>query len=149
MPQHLLASSRDKGWVFLTFADTPGSINDNRSKRGSHWSKDRKAKAEWEGTFLMGFLKEAVPRPLEHVKVWVMFQFDRRQRRDPENYRHPFAKPFADSLVKGGYIPDDTAEFFELVRVGISDQKVRFTPAQKAMGLHGVTHVAMLYRLAR
>lgn len=148
MPQpRLLASDGSRGWVFMTFGDTPGSINDNRSKRGGHWSQDRQAKQEWEGVFLTGFMKERLPRRLDHVKVWATFQFDRRQRRDPENYRHPFAKPFADSLVKAGYLDDDTERYFELVKVAISDVKAVFTPAQKMMGLHGVTHVAMLYRL--
>lgn len=148
MHPHLLASSRGEGWVFLTYRGDPGSLNDNRNKRGRHWSKDREHKLEWEGVFLTGFMKERLPKPLVKVKVWVLFQFDRPGvRRDPENYRHPFAKPFADSLVKAGYIPDDTEDYFEIRRIAISDQKLKMTPVQQAMGLHSVTHVAVLYRL--
>lgn len=142
----LVASSSGKGWVFITYPGDPGSVNDGRRKRGQHWSQDRAHKLEWEGLFLTGFMAERLPKDLAHVKVWVQLQFDRNLRRDPENFRHPFAKPFADSLVKAGYLPDDTADYFEIADFGITDRKLATTPAQKAMGLHSCTHVAVLYR---
>lgn len=148
MPPQLLSSDGTRGWIFVTYPGDPGSINDNRSKRGRHWSQDRAAKREWEGLFLTGFMKERLPKRLTHVKVWVQLQFDRNQRRDPENFRQPYIKPFADSLVVAGYLTDDTLRYFEVADFAISDVKLATTKAQKAMGLHSCSHVAMLYRTA-
>lgn len=147
--QHLRRSDGMAGWVLLTYSGTPGTVNHGRAKRGQHWTKDRAHKAEWEGTFMVGFMQERLPKKLAHVKVWVQLQFDDPgRRRDPENHRHPFMKPFADTLTKGGYIVDDTAEFFEVVDFAISDQKLIVTPAERKLGRRSACHVALLYRVA-
>lgn len=145
----LQRSDGSAGWVLLSYSGTPGTVNHGRAKRGQHWTKDREAKAEWEGTFMVGFMQARLPKRLAHIKVWVQLQFtDPGKRRDPENFRHPFMKPFADSLVKGGYIADDTKEFFEVVGFEISDQKLVVTAAERRLGRRSACHVALLYRVA-
>jgi hypothetical protein len=150
MPQPTLVSEDgSQGWIFFTYDDTPGSINDNRNKRGRHWSQDRKHKQEWEGIYLACFLRERLPRNLIHVKVWFQLQFtDAGRARDPENFRHPVVKPFADCLVAAGYLPDDSADFFVVRELTISKDKLIITPTQRALGRKSAMHVALLYRLA-
>lgn len=148
-PPRLLSNETGKGWIFFTYDDTPGSVNAGRSKRGQHWTKDREFKAEWEGIYLTCFMRERLPRKLEHVRVWFSLQFiDPGRGRDVENYRHPIVKPFADSLVKAGYLPDDTEDYFEVGGLAIDGRKLELTPTQKMLGRRSCLHVALLYRLA-
>lgn len=142
----LQSSNEQRGWIMVTMPGDTGTVNHGKTRRGSHWTKDREHKREWEGLFLMAFMQERLPKNLAHVKVWVTFQFtDPGRKRDPENFRHPFAKPFADSLVKGGYLADDTRDYFELADVGFSTVKLAVTPVQKQMGLKSMTHIALIY----
>lgn len=147
-PPRLLSSETGKGWIFFTYDDIPGTVNHGRSKRGQHWTKDREFKKEWEGIYLSCFLRERLPRKLEHVKVWFSLQFiDPGRRRDTENYRHPVTKPFADALVKAGYLDDDTDQYYEVAGLAISETKLVLTDTQKMLGRRACLHVAMLYRL--
>jgi hypothetical protein len=145
----LVSSDGSRGWLFASYDDVPGTVNHGRSSRGQHWSKDRAHKAEWEGIFMVLFMHGALPKNLAHVKVWFKLEFfDPGRRRDPENFRHPLMKPFADTLVRGGYLADDTGEFFTCVDLQLSPEKLERTAAQKAMGLKARLHMALLYRVA-
>jgi hypothetical protein len=129
----LVSSDGSRGWLFASYDDVPGTVNHGRSSRGQHWSKDRAHKAEWEGIFMVLFMHGALPKNLAHVKVWFKLEFfDPGRRRDPENFRHPLMKPFADTLVRGGYLADDTGEFFTCVDLQLSPEKLERTAAHGA-----------------
>lgn len=145
----LSSGDGSRGWIFCSYDDTPGSVNHNANKRGRHWSQDRAHKQEWEGIYLALFMANRLPRKLSSVKVWFQLEFtDPGRRRDPENQRHPIVKPFADSLVVAGYLPDDTADYFTCMDVTISDRKLVVTKGERAMGKKSRLHIALLYRVA-
>ena len=47
---------------------------------------------------------------MQFCTISIVLRFKRRNRRDPENYRHPVTKPLLDALVRGGWLTDDTEE---------------------------------------
>lgn len=91
----------------------PPSIN-HGNQRGQHWSKARRQKQEWEGTFAYLLVKFKVPRDLLHVHVDAELQFKDRRRRDADNFYAAISKPLADAMVKGGWLHDDGPEHYEM-----------------------------------
>lgn len=75
---------------------------------------------KWEGIFGMLLLKARVPRGMTSCKIHVVLEFAKANRRDVENYHSSVSKPFADTLVKGGWLVDDTADQFELASMEIA-----------------------------
>lgn len=136
------------GSVTVEVAANPGTVNDGKQGKGRHWTTQQRAKVEWEGTFAYSFMKAKLPRHLRFVSVTVELQFiDPGRRRDSENYRHPISKPLADALVKGGWLEDDTDEFYVLERVTISSERLERTKSQKAMGQRSRMIVTIDYLL--
>lgn len=108
----------------LTYDDVPPSVNIG-ARRGLHWSVERKRKAEWEGIFAFLLLEQRVPKHMARAKASVLLEFVAPARRDSENYRSTFSKPFADALVNGGWLADDTDEFYELTKVVCSREWIK------------------------
>lgn len=79
-----------------------------------HWSAGHREKKQQEGIYGMLLLAERVPRGMTHVKVDVLLEFRHRAKRDVENYRSSVTKPLADALQAGGWLTNDTEEFFEV-----------------------------------
>jgi Holliday junction resolvase RusA-like endonuclease len=106
----------------------------NRGGGGSrrHWGVAHREKAKFEGLFLMHFLSEKLPKGLERVQATAQLQFKDRRRRDPDNYHFPISKPLGDALVKGGYLPDDTADFYRLTEVTMNPDPLRTQLRQPA-----------------
>lgn len=136
------------GSVTFDCDGTPGSVNHGKTGRGRHWSTERKDKQDWEAIFGYSFMKAKLPRHLRFVSVIVELKFvDPGTRRDAENFRHPISKPMADVLTKGGWLTDDTEEFFVMERVTVSKEKLERTKAQKTMGLRSKMIVTVHYLL--
>lgn len=112
----------DKTFV-LTVRNSPKSVNAGGGGSRVHHMAAAAEKKTWEGIFLMEMLAARVEKHMEFCAVYVTVRFKNRgggKGRDVENFRHPVVKPLLDSLVKGGYLKDDTAEWvqvkdFELV----------------------------------
>lgn len=98
----------------LLVRDAPKSNNAKGGGTGAHFQVAGKEKKRWEGLYLAELMVARVPRGMTHCKVDVTLHFRRRNHRDEENYRQGVMKPLADALQKGGYLPDDTRQEFEV-----------------------------------
>lgn len=99
----------------LTYGDLPKSVNAGGVGSRAHWSRGYKEKKRWEQIWLQVLMENRVPKGMVRCEVAeARLVFRTQQRRDVENYRPAFTKPFADALVSGGYIRDDTEEFYTL-----------------------------------
>lgn len=113
------------GQTRMIWPDCPGSVNAGASRRGRHWTVQREQKKQWEGIFFIMFLQARLPKGLVWCRADVELQFTTPgTKRDPENFRSPVSKPLADALVKAGYIPDDSPEFFEMGSLVVSREKL-------------------------
>lgn len=106
----------------LCYFEAPKSLNAGGVGSRVHWSKGHGEKRRWENIYGMLLLGCKVPRGMAFCKVKATLEFTTVRRRDSENYRAAISKPFADTLVKGGWLPDDTDEFFQLESVEISNE---------------------------
>jgi hypothetical protein len=118
--------------VTFVINEVPKSSNHGGGGSRRHWGVAHREKAKFEGLFLMALLAEKMPRPVARVQATVELQFRRRLRRDPDNYHFPISKPLGDALVKGGYIPDDTSEFYRLTEVTINPEALKTPLKQEA-----------------
>jgi Holliday junction resolvase RusA-like endonuclease len=111
--------------VVLTYPETPASSNTNAGVGGrGHPKAVARTKGRWEGLFAMMLLAEGVPRNLPRVSVTAELKFRDRRRRDADNFFFPISKPLGDALVKGGWLADDTPDYYEFERVRISEEKL-------------------------
>jgi hypothetical protein len=133
------------GTVVLNYDGVPGSAN---KKRGQHWTGTRDEKAQWEGIFALLAMKEKLPRRCRFLNIEVELQFTTpNTRRDAENFRQPIVKPLNDALVKGGWIEDDTEDYIHVGRISISDEKLKVTKAQHALGVRARMTITIDYLL--
>ena len=103
----------------LSYDDTPKSLNAGGAGSRRHWGPAHKEKRRWEGCWGMLLIHHKVPRGMSRVRIEAALEFADNRRRDVENYRPDLAKALGDALVKGGWLPDDTQEFFDLGMVRI------------------------------
>lgn len=102
--------------VILRYGDTPPSLN-TIATRGNRWAVTR-AKQRWEGIFMVLLMEKSasyndkLPKRLARVQATAMLRFPTRHRRDEGNYRWMLEKALGDALQKGGYLADDTPEFY-------------------------------------
>lgn len=103
--------SRELQPVSFEVPDVPPSFNSLIQSKGLQWTY-RKAKHDWQNTFLTALQAAEMPR-CERVVVEGEVTFPTRTRRDQGNYRFLTEKALGDALVAGGWLPDDSWEFFE------------------------------------
>lgn len=108
--------------------ETPPSSNTNTGVGGRGNPKGiSRTKGKWEGIFAMLLMAERVPRHLTRVRVYPELRFKTKNRRDADNFYFAVSKPLGDAMVKGGWLPDDTPEFYACERpeivVGYTDLK--------------------------
>jgi Holliday junction resolvase RusA-like endonuclease len=106
----------------LGYNEAPKSLNEGGVGSRRHWSAGHAEKKKWENIYGMLLLGSKAPRGMAYCKVKATLQFRDHRRRDVDNYRPAISKPLADVLVKGGWLPDDTAEFFQLESVEINKE---------------------------
>lgn len=106
--------------VVITYDATPPSANTNQGVggRGNAHGIGR-TKSEWEGVFGFLLMQAKVPRRLRSVKVKPKLQFRTNVGRDGDNFYMPISKPLGDILQKGGWLPNDTPEFYNCERVTV------------------------------
>lgn len=91
----------------------PPSMNSTRGAGAKgHWRAQHRAKQEWEGLIMVALLQAEVPRGLWSVEAKAVLTVPTRTRRDAGNFRFMLEKALGDTLVKCGYLPDDTPEHF-------------------------------------
>lgn len=91
---------------------TPKSLNAGGAGSRRHWGAAYREKRFWQNEAAVALLVMKVPKGMSFCTMSAMMRWKHRRRRDPENYSAPLVKPYADELVKAGYLPDDTDEFF-------------------------------------
>jgi hypothetical protein len=116
----------------LGYNEAPKSLNDGGAGSRRHWAAAHREKVKWEGIYGMLLLALGMPRGAVFIKVDAHLQFREARKRDAENYRSPISKPLADILVKGGWLADDTSQFFEFGTVTISHGLENPSPAVKS-----------------
>jgi hypothetical protein len=117
----------------ISYDEAPRSSNAGGAGARRHWSAAHKEKMRWEGIYGMLLLEKRVPRGMTSCKIDVKLEFKHRNRRDVENYRPAVAKPFADTLVKGGWLPDDTDDYFTIDGMEIIKRALEH-PSPSVMG---------------
>jgi hypothetical protein len=99
----------------LQIPDTPPSFNDVGYR--THWAVARGHKRRWQDQLALLLLAKRVPRPLARVDVTATIYFTERRRRDEGNFRVIVEKALGDALQEGGWLPDDTPDFYRFGKV--------------------------------
>lgn len=98
------------GEATLTVFSTPPSLN--RVGGHSSWRTWRRHKKAWEADLGSQLMYQQVPRGLTKVTAEARLTFPLQRRRDEGNFRALLEKALGDALVAGGWLADDTDEFF-------------------------------------
>ena len=98
----------------ISHDEAPKSLNAGGTGSRQHWGAAHREKKRWEETYGVLLMEAEVPRDMLFCEIEAWLTFKENRRRDPENFRPAVAKPFADTLVAGGWLPDDTREFFNM-----------------------------------
>jgi hypothetical protein len=93
----------------LEIPGTPPSYNVTAH---AHWQKVRREKQKWQRDCETALMAAAVPRGLGSVLVSGRLEFRQNRRRDEGNFRVIIEKALGDALQNGGWIEDDTPEFY-------------------------------------
>lgn len=99
----------------LSIPGTPPSLN--AVGFNSHWTAGRKAKRDWEGWLQIALLEQRVPKGLKFVSATATLRFKQRRRRDSGNHRPLLEKALGDVLQSGGWLEDDTPDFYSFGKV--------------------------------
>lgn len=103
----------------LTYDEVPKSLNAGGTGSRHHWSVGYKEKRRWEGVWGMLLMERRAPRGMAKVYVSAVIEVEDNKSRDVENFRSAITKPLADAMVKGGWLADDTDEFFDFGQLKI------------------------------
>lgn len=94
----------------LEVPETPPSFNAIGYR--SHWAVGRRHKQQWQRWLSTALMVAQVPRGLSTVTATAELRFKQRRRRDEGNFRVILEKALGDALVEGGWLADDTAEYY-------------------------------------
>lgn len=108
-------SAAGRPTVTLAYQDVPPSLN-RLGTRGSHWEVG-KAKRRWQEILEGLLLGSGLPRGLTSVEASALLRFPVVRRRDSGNFSWLIEKALGDSLVRGGWLADDTADEFRFFGV--------------------------------
>jgi hypothetical protein len=98
---------------------TPTSLN---TLMHAHWRKMRNAKKTIQAEMETLLMAESVPRNLSHVSATADLYFKQGgKRRDEGNFRFLLEKALGDALDNGGWITDDTPDYFDFGEVRLHD----------------------------
>lgn len=110
------------GLVYIRIPDTPKSIN-KVGARGS-WRAVHMQKKRWQTIMERHLMIAKIPRPLPRpLEVSASLKFPTLHRRDEGNYRAPLEKALGDALVNGGWMLDDTPEWWTFRRVYFDNER--------------------------
>lgn len=107
--------------VVAAHDECPPSLNVVAS-RGSRW-KYSAEKKKWEGICAVLFLQAGVPRGCRSVRLDAILRFPDKRRRDTGNFRFMLEKAAGDALVRGGWLTDDTPDFYEFTTLRFDPER--------------------------
>ncbi len=96
--------------VTLRIPGIPPSLNQIGWR--SHWAVGRKAKQDWEQWLSIALMEQRVPKGLKRVEATATLRFKQKRRRDEGNFRALLEKALGDVLQAGGWLADDTPDFY-------------------------------------
>lgn len=96
----------------------PPSLN-RISSRGSRWAYS-KAKKEWQRDIGLALMACGLPRDRVSLRTMAVLRFPTAHRRDAGNFGWLLEKCLGDALVEGGWLPDDTPDFFRFEGVAFA-----------------------------
>lgn len=109
--------------IEVHYDDVPPSMNSVSSGyRGNPYVAAR-LKRQWEGIFAVLFMAARLPRGLTMVEASASLRFPVKRPRDEGNFRMVLEKVLGDALVKGGFISDDTPDFYRFSQLQFEDAK--------------------------
>lgn len=115
-PRKLLVGSESYRAARMNFrlelAETPPSLNRFGSVGGGTYFVYTRLKKEWQQTLGIALMAAGVPRGLAKVSASATMRFSVRRKRDEGNFRFLLEKALGDTLVKGGWLEDDTGAAF-------------------------------------
>jgi hypothetical protein len=100
------------GEVEIRHSATPPSLNAVGSR--GHWREFHQAKREWQTIFEQLLIGSSLPRGCTQVGAGARLTFKVERRRDEGNFRTLIEKSLGDALVNGGWLPDDTPDYFRM-----------------------------------
>jgi len=103
----------------LQLGGTPRSLNAVGS-RGS-WRAFHKEKKRWQDDLYYSLIAARVPLNCKRIDARATLHFATNRRRDEGNYRSLLEKALGDALQMGGWIEDDTPEFFSFKELTFGD----------------------------
>lgn len=108
----------------LTFHETPKSLNRSTGggKAGVPWPYI-KEKTKWEGNFQIALMVEQVPRRLSRATATARLRFPSNRKRDEGNFRFILEKALGDTLVGGGWLPEDTPDHYSFGEVTFDSER--------------------------
>lgn len=109
-----------KSSVAIYYTDVPPSLNAVGSRGATHWAYTN-AKRRWQRIVTDLLVAAQVPRDLHHVRAHATVRFSVHRRRDTGNYLWLLDKALGDALVLGGWLPDDTPNYYEFTELRIDD----------------------------
>lgn len=62
-------------------------------------------------------MEQGVPRKLKSARAKATIRFKQRRRRDEGNFRVILEKALGDALVEGGWLEDDTSDYYRFGEV--------------------------------
>lgn len=92
--------------------DAPRSNNAGGGGTRANKFVAAREKRRWEGLFLTELMVLKAEPFMQFCSADVAVHFKHRHHRDEENFRQAVVKPLGDALQKGGYLHDDTREWF-------------------------------------
>lgn len=117
--------SNEKRAFELDVPGIPKSLNQVGS-RGSRfaWQNEKKA---WEGMLWTACTIAKLPRDLAFVHAVAILHPTTNRRRDEGNYRTMLEKALGDALQLGGWLADDSPEFFKFgsLAFGVPEKPAR------------------------
>lgn len=118
-----------EGLTRITLDRVPPSMN-KLGARGKplQWHRMKKA---WqrllEGELMLGASRGAIPKRVASVVVTGVMEFPTNRGRDEGNFRSLVEKALGDALKNGGWIEDDTPDYYRFERLelvgGCDDKK--------------------------
>lgn len=89
----------------------------NMGGSGSNRFTYQNTKHAWQSLFIELLTEQRLPKPLGYVEVEGQMGFPDRTRRDQGNFRILVEKALGDALVEGGWLEDDSWDFYEFGRL--------------------------------
>lgn len=106
-----------------TTIDLPSVPESYNKTRYAHWSVAYRAASRLREDIGYLLLASDMPRHLASVEAEALLMFPTKRKRDEGNFRTPLEKALGDALTQGGFLPDDTPDYYRFGKLEFSPQR--------------------------